>query len=619
MGKGSRPACSEGLLKRIFGKRGSRCIFLHWLFVLPFLMGGCAFAGEPGTGDYCRIVMEDHNFCTADSPVLSLERGADAVFVLHPAEGYRVTGTDYPEYVLEDGAEGSQILRLSKVKYSAVVTPKVEAYAGEICYDPNGGSGEAFSEWDMGRHLRTNTARFTDAFQRDGYTLTGWNTKPEGTGTAVGLGSRIDLQGRRKITLYARWCPWTDPESFIWEESGAYAAITGFIGSVENGVLCLPEKLGGRTVIAVENGAFEAVKCESVVLPPTLLRLEDGSFRGCSFQSLTVFDSISSIGDRAFEDCDGFTTLHINAAEEPVYCGSYYSTFADKYDRLLSLKEEKKLVLFSGSSTRFGYDSAALDAGLPEYEVVNMGVFAYTNALPQLLLILPCMQEGDLLLHAPEFDAAQRQFCTVNAMDEAFFCMMEENYDMVAALNMQEFSQVFTALASYLSTKKGMEAKSYGISAADFDENQNPVREPSYNEYGDYILYRPNAAEDTPVYGLPVEYRAEAFPEESFIGSLNRVYERFLEKNCRVCFTYAPRNGQAISQDSTAEERKKLDEYFREKLVVPVISDLEESLYPGMYLYGTDNHLSTEGVQIRTERILRDLWEQEEGTVRIKS
>ena len=58
------------------------------------------------------------------------------------------------------------------------------------------------------------------------------------------------------------------------------------------------------------------------------------------------------------------------------------------------------------------------------------------------------------------------------------------------------------------------------------------------------------------------------------------------------------------------EERIRLHEYFKSQLNVPVISELEDSLYTGIYLYGTDNHLSTEGAQIRTEKVIRDLKEQ---------
>ena len=40
---------------------------------------------------------------------------------------------------------------------------------------------------------------------------------------------------------------------------------------------------------------------------------------------------------------------------------------------------------------------------------------------------------------------------------------------------------------------------------------------------------------------------------------------------------------------------------------MPVISDIEDSLVSGVWLYGTDNHLSTEGAAIRTGRIIREL------------
>ena len=110
-----------------------------------------------------------------------------------------------------------------------------------------------------------------------------------------------------------------------------------------------------------------------------------------------------------------------------------------------------------------------------------------------------------------------------------------------------------------------------------------------------------------PIYDLPVEYTVPAFPKERFIDPLNRVFADFLAKGVRVFFTYAPRNREALSEKSTKEARAALDRYFRETLIVPVISDIEESLYPGRYLSGTDNHLSTEGVRIRTERIIRDI------------
>lgn len=387
--------------------------------------------------------------------------------------------------------------------------------------------------------------------------------------------------------------------------------ITGWNGSSQ--VLVIPAQLGGQPVVGIAAGAFAGAACTQLILPEGLCRVEPGAFAGCAVQSLTVFDSIQSITDHALADCSQLSTLHINAVGAPVYSGSYQSTWADKYDRLSSLQGQKKLVLFSGSSTRFGYDSELLEEAFPEYKVVNMGVFAYTNALPQLDLIEDLLEEGDILLLSPEFDAAKRQFCTTNSMDEAFFALMEADYDQVALLDLRQYQSVLSAFGSYLQIKSGMSARSYGISPADFDEDGQPTEQKSYNLQGDYILYRPDAQDDTPIYGLEVEYTVQAFPQ-SYLDSANAAWQPLLDRGIRVYLTYSPRNSQAVSADTTPQSIAELDEYLRKGLCVPVISTLESSLMPGRYFYGTDNHLSTNGVQLHTRQVIADLlaqWEKE--------
>ena len=218
-----------------------------------------------------------------------------------------------------------------------------------------------------------------------------------------------------------------------------------------------------------------------------------------------------------------------------------------------------------------------------------------------------CMGEGDILLHSPEFDITEFQFCTDNNIEYRFFNLMESNYDALALLDLRQYDAVFTPLGKYLTVKDPMAKKSYALSASDFDEDGNPVDSPSYNEYGDYIVYRPNAASALPVYGAPVHYTIAAFPPETHIEPLNAVYRRFLDKGVTVYYTYSPRNVLALSDSSTPEARAELDRYLRETLCVPVITELENSLWSGVYLYGTDNHLSTEGAAIHTQRVIAAL------------
>ena len=575
------------------------------IVLLLISLTSCAPKGTDNHPFPVHLVLEESAHYTADRYSAEVLPGESVTFTLTPAQGYTLTTAEAGGLQRSGGA---YTLTVPAAKYSRTLS--VEAVKSEvsITYHPNGGrtmdGGTAPVTLPvLPTHLRLNTATGLSLFSRPGYTLTGWNTAPDGTGEAVGLGSRT--QWRQGLTLYAQWAQWTDAACFRWTDYGSGVAVTGYSGS--GGTLVIPGELDGRPVLDIGRDACAGAACTTLILPPGLGRVEEGAFRDSGVETVVLFDDIDSITDYAFSGCEHLRTLRVNAVEAPVYSGSYFASFADKYDRLLSLRERRKLVLFSGSSTRFGYDSAALDEALEDYEVVNMGVFAYTSATPQLLLILDCMGAGDILLHAPEFDAAQRQFCTRDDLEDHFWAMMEANYDMAAGLDLRQVSSAFSGLTEYLSQKAGMEPRRYDLSPADFDEQGQPVSVSSYNEYGDYCLYRPNADDDAPVYALPVDYTRRSFPKAQFIDPLNRMYRRFLDRGIRVCFTYAPRNALALSEESTPEERSALDAWFRESLIVPVISPIEESLYPGRLLSGTDNHLSTEGVALRTGRILADL------------
>lgn len=570
------------------------------VLLTALLLAGCA--AQPAVpADTCQVVLEESEAFTATDPVQTVVRGGSVRFALRLADGYTLIGCDYPDAVLEPSADG-YTLTLESVRYPAVVTVTAQQSDTVFICHANDGTDAAIRQAVLDTHARLNTPR-AGLFARNGYTQTGWSTAPNGSGQAVVQGGRVDFDGRETLDLYAVWQPWTNASAFTWQAEGEGAVITGCTADDE--VLAVPAEIDGCPVVGIASGALAGLPCREVVLPQGLARLEEGSIRDCpNLTTLTMFDDITSLHADPVQNCLALQTLRLQAAAAPRYSGGYFATFADKYDRLLALRDTRKLVLFSGSSTRFGYDSALLDAALSGYDVVNMGVFAYTNATPQLLLILDCMQAGDILLDSPEFDAAQRQFCTTDKLDDSFFCMMEANYQMLAALDLRQTSGAFAALTEYLSVRTSMPEKSYGLSPADFDEDGSPTDTPSYNEYGDYCLYRPNAEDDAPVYGLAVEYTTHGLPAGQFVTPLNAIFRHFLDKGVQVFFTYAPRNAQALSADSTPEARAELDASLRQNLCVPVLGTLEDSLWPGRYLYGTDNHLSTEGVGIRTRQVL---------------
>ncbi len=558
----------------------------------------------------CHLVIEDGDGYQVDMAVQTVQPGNDAAFTVTLDDDWYFLGTDYrgeSEITKENGEKTVQVT-LHDVQYSESIGIQAEKGRYAICYDANGGQGitddgEKVRICYRGTHARINTSNGTELFAREGYTLLGWNTAADGSGQSVGLGSRVAWTDG--IVLYAQWVKWTDSGEFQYRIDGEFAVITGYSGHDRQ--VCIPGSFEGYPVRTICEQAFADADCETVILPPGIHEIEKWAFKNSSIQTLYMYDDLEKASDYAFQDCTALQTLHINAIEAPVYSGGYFDTFPDKYDRLLALRDQKKIVLFSGSSTRFGYDSAMIDQAFPDYEVVNMGVFAYSPAVWQLELIRQCMKAGDILLDSPEFDAPNRQFCHQKELDYAVFAMVEADYDAFSLLDLREYTQVFTAFSAYQEARQTMERKSYDVCAADYDEDGKPVAEKSYNVYGDYIVYRPNAAKEEPVYGLEVNYTVNAFPKDTYIHALNTVYQEFLDGGVHVYFTYSPRNRYALSKDSTKEERARLHAWLKTQLIAPVISELEESLYSGIYMYGTDNHLSTEGVQIRTKRVIRDL------------
>ena len=511
-------------------------------------------------------------------------------------------------------------------------------------------------------HLRTNTPLGQQMFHRPGYQPLCWNTKVDGSGEDIAFGSRAGsgknvksesnvggeetksgsnagseeetkpdsrIGDEEGIVLYIKWVPETPEESFVWEEREGGIYITGLAegfadnttndekeaGKAEKSaidantsktMLVIPDTLGALPVRGIATGAFAGSAFDSVVLPSTLRTIEPGAFSGSVLSELWLYDSLTEISDACFEGCENLQTLHIGADTKPRYSTSYFATFADKMDWLKANRDKKKLILAGGSATRFAYNSVWLLQELPEYVPVNMGVYAYANMLPQYRLIELFAGEGDVLVSAPEFDTTETQFCPSNALDYLFFAMVEADYGNVTLLNLRQYTQVFDSFSTYLMLRADMPELSYEDSPKHFDDDGNYIIYDTYNQYGDYTLSRPGAVEDKMLMYFRADYTVKAFPEE-LVESLNRVHRELQEKGVRVFFAYAPRNWSSLTEGSTKEARQALAAYLEEKLAVPVLFDMEESLYPGTLFYLIDSHLCDEGARLYTQMVAQAL------------
>ena len=97
-------------------------------------------------------------------------------FTLTPADGYTLTGADYPGASLtRTGA--AYILTLPDVRYSVAVAVTAEKSDTVLYYNDNCGGGWVTVPVTAS-HLRLNTAIDDALFTRPGYTLTGLEHRP---------------------------------------------------------------------------------------------------------------------------------------------------------------------------------------------------------------------------------------------------------------------------------------------------------------------------------------------------------------------------------------------------------------------------------------------------------
>ena len=576
--------------------------------LLSLSLTGCAPAGT--TERTCNVIFEDNEELFFYRQVYPVTRGSDLTVSIGVPTGCRITSVNYDRWSVSGKTGWSEsfdyyTLILHEVHYPVVIRLTAgPAYTTTYHF----GSGDSLTVQEESPRLSPNTLPYEARFEKEGYLPIGWNTAPDGSGVHVGFGSQPVWEGGTKLELYTEYLPCTRLEDLTWEQAGGEITITGYHGS---GDLVIPAQLDGLPVTAIAAGAFGDITADTAAFPPTLKTMEEGAFRSLTVEELYLFDDLETVSDASFGALS-VAHLHINAVRPPVYCGSYFDTLSEKAAYLRSLEGQKKLVLFCGSSARFGYDSPMLETAFSDYKVVNMGVYAYANMLPQAMLVLRSLEPGDIVLSSPELDAIGTQFCGSAALDKETFAMMESNYDMLAGLDCREFTHIFDAFAQYQEARDWLSPVSYNDVPSQYDEDGNRMQETTYNRYGDYILYRENNTGGK-TFGIKrAFYNADHITAQDWDG-LNRVYDAFAARGARVFFTWSPRSRVSISEDSTEQSIAELDRLIRGTLHAQVISPIRDSLLDPLYFYGTDNHLSTEGVELRTRQVIEDLRRALEG------
>ena len=237
-----------------------------------------------------------------------------------------------------------------------------------------------------------------------------------------------------------------------------------------------------------------------------------------------------------------------------------------------------------------------------------MGVFAYVNIKPQLDVISHFLNAGDILISSPEFDEAclDDQFAVNNTFDWNLFAFFEGNYSLLEFIDCSEYTNFFASFSIFLKERMDMSKRDYNIDSYHRDDDNNVYQDATYNIQGDFILQRAGNETDTWISQPLADYTVNSITSHR-IEKLNESYQELLDQGVKVFFTFSPKNRNCLTEASTFEARQAVQNKLREELIIPVISDFEDSILPGTDFYLIDNHLSSEAARSRSQRVIHDL------------
>ena len=489
------------------------------------------------------------------------------------------------------------------------------------------------------------------SFYRSGYVLKEYNTKSDGTGEAYSLGSKFPMN-LEATTLYCIWAKDSEYADFEYENvtlpkpDGAkdisHWTEEGIVITAYNGddtTVTVPEKIEGKYVTAIAEGAFEGRALETLVLSRRILKIEDGAFKNCTaLETIYYPDGIYYIGNAAFDDASwsGVKNFYVNATIAPRFTADGY---AIKLTRLLNSNAKSRIIVIAGSSTYQGLSSAYLEALLDgEYTVINFGTTRTTQGAMYLEAMGELATDDDIILYAPEnsiYMLGEPRLYWKTLRD------LEGMYNIFRHIDISGYENVLGAFGSlnrgdteesdpletgrYFRTAIAYEDIIKVSHTNEYGEYQLPDKRGKYvveENYGDYYNITLNERVKSILEGLysnskPAEedpYTSDkwcSLTDSKYKDGMNRAITAAKSSGAKVYFSFAPADADKIYSQAKADISSwctAYDTLIKNTYVFDgIVGSSKNYIYDHVYFYNNAFHPNDYGRTWRTYTLYTDL------------
>lgn len=433
---------------------------------------------------------------------------------------------------------------------------------------------------------------------RPGYVLYGYNTAPDGSGEYFGCGWNVPITKGERTVLFAMWAKESDASLF----SFSGGKIVSYKGNEDTVVV--PASINGNAVTEISARAFSGKDVRTVILPKSIVRLNAESFHNCQkLSAVYMFDLITSMPETTFAFCPNMTTLFINNANSIKYVGAQKEgMYHLKFQRLLLNRDQKKIVIVSGSNSVYGISSPIIESELGgEYTVINYGTNFYVPSALYIEAVSHFLKKDDILLITPEEVPQQWGNTGTNGKNQ-FMPALEGCMELISYLDIRNYTVWLPVLAS-MNEKRSGGTQSY---ESQYGEAVDSYGEFSYERTTQAAKFGNTSTDDW--FGPKI--RQNCFTAAN-IANLNRSFDLCTEKGAKVYISFSVCDKSSVT-DTSAANLKAYEDAAAEAFVKgrsgrAVISHVSTYLFDHSCFYNSMHHLLSEPAKQRSLLLAADI------------
>ena len=279
------------------------------------------------------------------------------------------------------------------------------------------------------------------------------------------------------------------------------------------------------------------------------------------------------------------------------YAQTFLGEMPDKL-RLLETTPGKRIVVIGGSSVPFALDSALLEEQLPDYRVVDFGMYADMGTVVMLDWAKSEVHPGDLFIIAPEQNP-QVLSCYVGGED--VWQASDGDFRMIGMLPSRRWEALAAALPAFAGKKLG-----YFLTGT--PEPEGVYAKSSFNSYGDIdypdreynilsLGYDPNNA---------ISFSPDVISGD-FIKELNNFAREVYARGGKVCYHFSPMNAAALAPGTARMDVDAYYDYLQSQLLFPILGDPNRWILDSGWFYDSNFHLNASGATVFTMLLTEDI------------